>query len=45
MNHRGSGVTEDSSAKYAKERQKCFGFPFRNQYLCPSLKIGGLEKI
>ena len=38
MNHRGSGVTEDSSAKYAKERQKFFGFHFRNQYLCPSLK-------
>jgi hypothetical protein len=44
MNHRGSGVTEDSSAKYAKERQKFFGFHFRNQYLGPSLKIGGLEK-
>jgi DNA-binding NarL/FixJ family response regulator len=29
MNHRGSGVTEDSSAKYAKERQKFFGFAER----------------
>jgi hypothetical protein len=29
MNHRGSGVTEDSSTKYAKERQKFFGFSER----------------
>jgi hypothetical protein len=35
MNQRGSGVTEDSSAKYAKEHQKFFGFAERRPTTLP----------
>jgi hypothetical protein len=34
MNHRGSGVTEDSPAKYAKARPKFFGFAERRLPPC-----------
>jgi hypothetical protein len=32
MNHRDFAITEDSSARYAKERQKLFGFAERACY-------------
>ena len=34
MNHRGSGVTEDFPAKYARERQKFFGLAERRLPPC-----------